>query len=193
MAKRRRKKQKSIYKSETYNVNGRQYKTCVYCGKSKPIEEFALNGVDDQGNPKRRDDCKTCYNIRRKENKHTKEHSDFIGGQKRRGETDIDYTHQDWKETLMYFGGVCAYCGAQPRRGQILTKDHLRPVSKGGKTTQSNIVPACSRCNSSKGAEDFKEWFMKQPFFSQDRLNRIFKWRTIMRLANGEDGGEEND
>jgi hypothetical protein len=29
---------------------------------------------------------------------------------------------------------------------------------------------------------------MRQPFFSQDRLNRIFLWRTIMRqVGNGYD------
>jgi hypothetical protein len=49
-------------------------------------------------------------------------------------------------------------------------------------------VPACQSCNSSKGAEDFRDWFMKQAFFSQERLNRIFKWRTIIRQT--EKGGE---
>ena len=71
-----------------------------------------------------------------------------------------------------------------------MTRDHLEPVSEGGRTIQSNIVPACQSCNSSKGAEDFKDWFMKQPFFSQERLNRIFKWRTIIRQV---EGGVNND
>jgi 5-methylcytosine-specific restriction endonuclease McrA len=84
---------------------------------------------------------------------------------------------------LIYFGGKCAYCGSTPRKNKRLTKDHLEPISQGGGTIPENIVPACFSCNSSKGAEDFKDWFMKQSFFSQDSLNTIFKWRSIMRQA----------
>ena len=91
-----------------------------------------------------------------------------------------------WKDSMIFFGGECAYCGHTPRRGEHLTRDHLLPVCKGGITKADNIVPACSSCNNSKGSEDFKEWFMRQPFFSQERLNRIFKWRTIMREVGDE-------
>lgn len=165
-------------------------KICSFCGEEKLIEEFPRNGVDKYGRTKYRDDCKTCYNIRRRENRTKKKHSDFIGGQKRRGEENPNFTHHEWKECVIFFGGECAYCGGTPRKGHRLTRDHLEPVSKGGRTIQSNIVPACASCNSSKGAEDFKEWFMKQDFFSQERLNRIFKWRAIIRQL---EGGVEHD
>lgn len=160
-------------------------KVCSFCGHTKLISEFPKNGVDKDGNPLYRDDCKVCYNIRRRENRAKKKHTDFIGGQKRRGEEAPDFSHQEWKECLIFFQGECAYCGATTRKGQRLTRDHLEPISSGGRTIQSNIVPACASCNSSKGAEDFREWFMKQPFFSQERLNRIFKWRTIIRQVEG--------
>lgn len=160
-------------------------KVCTFCGEYKIIEEFPKNGVDSEGNTRYRDDCKTCYNIRRRENRTKKKHSDFIGGQKRRGEENPDFTHQEWKECLIFFAGECAYCGGTPRKGQRLTRDHLDPISGGGRTIQSNIVPACASCNSSKGAEDWREWFMKQSFFSQERMNRIFRWRTIMRQLEG--------
>lgn len=168
-----------------YDGKGQRIKRCTFCGEAKPIDCFPKNGVDSHGNAKYRDDCKTCYNIRRKENRTKKKHNDFIGGQKRRGEENPEFSHQEWKECVIFFGGTCAYCGGTVRKGQRLTRDHLEPVSKGGRTIQSNIVPACGSCNSSKGAEDFKEWFMKQPFFSQDRLNKIFKWRTIMKQLEG--------
>ena len=171
------------YKSELLN-NGAM-KRCSFCGEIKPIEMFAKNG--DKGY---RNDCKTCYNIRRRENATKKKHSDFIGGMKRRGESGVAYTHQQWKEAVIFFGGECAYCGATMRKGERLTRDHLVPVSDGGLTTQDNIVPACSRCNSSKGAREWREWFMAQPFFSQERMNKIFKWRSIIRAA-GPDHREE--
>lgn len=190
MGKSRNKRMHGNYLSKTFEKNGKMYRRCVFCGEVKPINDFPHNGVDANGNPEWRQDCKTCYNIRRKENRTKKKHSDFICGQKRRGEENPEYTHQEWKEALIFFGGACAYCGCTPRKGQRLTRDHLEPVSTGGRTIQSNIVPACASCNSSKGAEDFKDWFMKQPFFSQDRLNRIFKWRTIIRQL---EGGGKND
>lgn len=167
------------------DTHGNTVKVCTFCGEEKPIHDFPKNGVDVTGKTNYRDDCKTCYNIRRRENRTKKKHTDFIGGQRRRGESNPNFTHQEWKECVIFFGGVCAYCGGTPRKGQRLTRDHLEPVSAGGRTIQSNIVPACASCNSSKGAEEFKQWYMKQPFFSQDRLNRIFKWRTVIRQIEG--------
>lgn len=161
---------------------------CVYCGVWKPLVDYHKDGFDERGKQKYRQDCKTCYNIRRKENRNPKSFSDFIGSSKRREHIEIvDFSHEDWKQALLYFGGECAYCGATPRKGQLLTKDHLHPVSKGGATISSNIIPACRSCNSSKNNVDWKDWYMSQPFFSQERMNRIFKWRTIMRMAEGGD------
>ena len=42
----------------------------------------------------------------------------------------------------------CQYCGSR----DDLTFDHLLPRSRGGKTTWSNVVAACSDCNLRKGA-----------------------------------------
>jgi len=176
------------FESETFFKDGKLYRRCVFCGQEKPIDEYPKNGSDADGSPIYRLDCKTCYNIRRHENSNKKYHSDFIGGQKRRGEAEPKLSHQDWKEILIFFGGECAYCGCTPKRNQRLTRDHLLSHAGGGTTMQENIIPACSKCNSSKGADDFKDWFMKQDFFSQERLNRIFKWRTIMRQV-----GPDND
>lgn len=186
MSKSRNKRMKGTYQSEDMFDRNTLYRRCVFCGQFKEITEFPKNGVDKHGNPVYRQDCKVCYNIRRNENRTKKKHNDFIGSQKRRGEDNLNFSHQEWKECVIFFSGECAYCGSTPRKGQRLTRDHLLPVSQGGLTTQDNIVPACSSCNSSKGAEDFKEWYMKQAFFSQERLNRIFKWRTIMRMLGGE-------
>ena len=48
-------------------------------------------------------------------------------------------------------GLACAYCGASVEDGAPLTLDHLRPVSRGGKNEATNLVTACSRCNSARG------------------------------------------
>jgi len=44
---------------------------------------------------------------------------------------------------------TCQYC-AKPFSQSTLTLDHVVPISKGGKTSWTNIVTACNPCNSSK-------------------------------------------
>ena len=184
MSKSKSKRMYGTFESATFkNADGRMHRKCAFCGASKPLSEFPKNGVDEHGNVVYRRDCKTCYNIRRRENATKKKHTDFIGSSKRRGEVDVNYTHQEWKETVIFFGGCCAYCGRTMKKGERLTRDHLVAVADGGTTTQDNIVPACKSCNSSKGASEWRDWFMKQPFFSQERMNKIFQWRSIIRAA----------
>ena len=187
MGKRKSERLYGKFASSTFVSNdGTVYRTCVFCGEVKPISEYPRNGIDVDGTPKYRHDCKTCYNVRRRESKLRKVHTDFVGSSKRRGEVEVNYTHAEWKETVIFFGGECAYCGRTMKKGERLTRDHLVPVANGGTTCQSNVVPACASCNSSKGASEWREWFMKQPFFSQERMNRIFKWRSIMRASGDE-------
>lgn len=52
----------------------------------------------------------------------------------------------------------CAYCGDKATEW-----DHLRPLVSGGKPTGypssiKNLVPACGKCNQSKGKSDWKVW-----------------------------------
>ncbi len=44
---------------------------------------------------------------------------------------------------------ICAYC-AKEFAGQRLTRDHVVPVSQGGKDTWMNVVTACRHCNQTK-------------------------------------------
>lgn len=59
---------------------------------------------------------------------------------------------------LELFEGRCAYCD----KAQATTWDHITAVSRGGKTTPGNIVPACHSCNSSKGNKDVHEWIAEK-------------------------------
>jgi len=47
-------------------------------------------------------------------------------------------------------GGLCLYCGRGFNRPH-LTRDHVVPISKGGRDTWENVVAACFSCNSRKG------------------------------------------
>ena len=45
---------------------------------------------------------------------------------------------------------LCMYCGRDHARQQ-LTRDHVMPLSQGGRDTWENVVAACFHCNSRKG------------------------------------------
>ena len=49
---------------------------------------------------------------------------------------------------------TCLYCNrhkTQLSRNEILTRDHVVPVSRGGQNIWTNVVTACSTCNNKKG------------------------------------------
>jgi 5-methylcytosine-specific restriction endonuclease McrA len=54
---------------------------------------------------------------------------------------------QWWKRRLAK--GVCGYCN-QPTPSKELTMDHIVPISRGGRSTKGNVVPACKACNTAK-------------------------------------------
>jgi len=53
---------------------------------------------------------------------------------------------------------TCQYCGYSQN---ILTVDHVRPKSRGGKTNWTNVVVACKPCNLKKGNQILQETGMR--------------------------------
>jgi 5-methylcytosine-specific restriction endonuclease McrA len=64
---------------------------------------------------------------------------------------------------------TCQYCNrhkSQLRSSECLTRDHVIPESKGGKSTWDNLVTACSTCNNKKAdlnLEETKLTLLKKP------------------------------
>jgi len=152
-------------------------KKCNTCGIEKPLTQFYKNGIDQDGNVRLRADCKTCYKVDRHLDKKT--HTKFRNNTKlRTNEEDAKLlTLNDWRDALIFFGNSCAYCGHVPtKRKERLTKDHVVPVTAGGRTIRKNVVPACSKCNCSKSNQPLKKWYPRQPFFTDDRHSKIKEW-----------------
>lgn len=61
---------------------------------------------------------------------------------------------------------LCAYCGVKDPR----TKDHVIPKSRGGSDDLSNLVWACNRCNSKKGARTPEEAGMPIIYVEESRV-----------------------
>lgn len=51
---------------------------------------------------------------------------------------------------------LCMYCGGHFHESN-LTRDHIHPLSRGGKDRWSNVVTACKSCNSKKGNRNPEE------------------------------------
>ncbi len=54
------------------------------------------------------------------------------------------------RELFYRDGNLCLYCGRILADSQ-LTRDHVKPVSRGGENVWSNVVAACKSCNTRKG------------------------------------------
>jgi 5-methylcytosine-specific restriction enzyme A len=60
-----------------------------------------------------------------------------------------------WKNRLGE--GKCSYC-EERHHPKNLTMDHMTPLIRGGKTSKSNCVPACPKCNKLKENLPAEEW-----------------------------------
>jgi hypothetical protein len=61
---------------------------------------------------------------------------------------------------------VCMYCGERFPTSE-LTRDHIKPISLGGRDRWTNVVTACRRCNNHKGGrtpEQAKMQLVAVPF-----------------------------
>lgn len=86
--------------------------------------------------------------------------------------THLSPTHL-WRHWCR-FEHCCAYCGCSGD----LEIEHVVPISKGGQHHLGNIVPACTRCNSSKRSKDAHAWYSAQPFY------KAWRWHNIQCILN---------
>ena len=69
-----------------------------------------------------------------------------------------DLTDVQWEALRTAWGG-CAYCGAV---GVALQRDCVLPISRGGRYTLGNVVPACGSCNASKCNAEVSGWLRRK-------------------------------
>jgi hypothetical protein len=69
-----------------------------------------------------------------------------------------DLTDAQWAQLRSQWGG-CAYCGSD---APALQKDCVLPISRGGRYTLANVVPACRSCNASKCNLEVTTWMRRK-------------------------------
>lgn len=76
-----------------------------------------------------------------------------------------DFTDQDWAACLEFWQYRCAVCGRPESDERCIAMDHWKPLTKGGQTSKSNIVPLChgkSGCNNNKGNKEPHAWLTQK-------------------------------
>jgi 5-methylcytosine-specific restriction endonuclease McrA len=69
-----------------------------------------------------------------------------------------DLSDEQWRALGAAWGG-CAYCGVT---GEALQRDCVLAISRGGRYTLTNVVPACRSCNASKCNEEVTGWLRRK-------------------------------
>lgn len=102
----------------------------------------------------------------------------------------LDRRADDWSGTPLLTNAalfrrddnLCLYCGARlPPR--LLTRDHVVPVSKGGRDEWGNVVSACKPCNQRKDnalLEDISMALLATPYAPNRAEGLILENRTIL-------------
>lgn len=71
-----------------------------------------------------------------------------------------DLSDEQWSALKAAWGG-CAYCGAVD---EPLQRDCVLAISRGGRYTLDNIVPACRSCNTSKCNDEVTGWLRRKRY-----------------------------
>ena len=88
-----------------------------------------------------------------------------------------DLTTQQWAALKAAWGG-CAYCGATDKP---LQRDCVQALSRGGRYTLDNIVPACNSCNASKCDAEVTGWLRRKRLDERAFLGRYVEIVAVLR------------
>lgn len=91
-----------------------------------------------------------------------------------------DLTADEWFLILDAWR-ACAYCGSD---GAALQKDCVLPISRGGRYTLDNVVPACASCNASKCNSEVTTWMRRHRLDESDFLVRWAETMQVLRAAS---------
>ena len=68
-----------------------------------------------------------------------------------------DLTALQWEERVTEFNGYCVYC---LKSMNVITQDHMTPLTRSGSHTLSNVIPSCPSCNSKKNKKTLLEYLV---------------------------------
>ena len=90
-----------------------------------------------------------------------------------------DLTGDQWTAIKAAWNG-CAYCGATDTP---LQRDCVMAISRGGRYTIDNVVPACASCNTSKCNEEVTTWLRRKRLDEREFLTRYLQIRAALATS----------
>jgi hypothetical protein len=94
------------------------------------------------------------------------------------GRVEHDLTDDQWAALTAAWEG-CAYCGADE---VPLQRDCVLAISRGGRYTLDNVVPACGPCNASKCNDEVTGWMRRKRYDEAAFLLRHLEIRSELDL-----------
>lgn len=88
-----------------------------------------------------------------------------------------DLTDAQWLSLCEAWAG-CAYCGTE---GVDMQRDCVLAISRGGRYTLDNVVPACRSCNASKCNDEVTGWLRRKKL---DEARFLVRWAEILRAID---------
>jgi 5-methylcytosine-specific restriction endonuclease McrA len=139
---------------------------CKECDK-KYKKEFRLNNRDSIREYDKKYRLKNLDRIRKRARKnrlaHPERNRNDVGIRRSRKLSNGVFKISS-KELKNLYSSPCFYCGST----DSIQADHVIPVVKGGVHSIGNLVPACAKCNLSKGSKFLIEWKRDLTFLKKD-------------------------
>lgn len=155
-----------------------EYKPCSTCSAILPLSEYHKHPKTKDGlNPR----CKSCKRLSDKTSRNKNlgqaiqnsrnfrlknpdyqrnylranpDKSLLMNSKRRISKLDNGVFFIDNQELVSLYSSSCFYCGSKEK----IQADHVVPLSRGGRHSIGNLVPACRSCNSSKSDKTIMEW-----------------------------------
>lgn len=182
-----------------YNKQYRETNKEIISERNKQYYQNNKEGIKNRNkqyyeiNKEAKAKCMRLYYKQNKEaiSKHSKQYRQSPQGQvvefnrhnKRRTKEQMQgtgITKEQWLEMMNFFNWKCAYSGKYlgGKDNQcIRTIDHIIPLNKGGVNEIWNLVPMYKPYNSSKHTKNMIIWYKEQPYYSEEKLNKIYEWQ----------------
>lgn len=166
-------REKNIEKSKKWYINNKDKKS-KYDKEYKKKNKEKIQQRDKEYYKENKKRIQQQHKEYREENPHIQ----FNADNKRRKLEENQgrgISKDQWYEMFNFFEWKCAYSDIQLNENNR-SIDHIIALNNNGLNEPWNCVPMYRPYNTSKYISNMEEWYKKQEFYSEERLQKIYAW-----------------